>query len=101
MSPGVGIAEAASEAARASAPQVSPQTESPQVTPAPAQDFAGLTTEANETVASSSELSPATIDAIARRVVEQMSEKVVREIAWEVVPDLAELLIKQKIAEDK
>ncbi len=29
-----------------------------------------------------------------------MSDKVVREIAWEVVPELAELLIKQKLDED-
>jgi len=43
------------------------------------------------------DLSPETIDAVARRVVEQMSEKVVREIAWEVVPDLAELLIKERL----
>lgn len=46
-------------------------------------------------------LSPAMIDAIARRAVELMSEKVVREIAWEVVPELAELLIKQKLEEKK
>jgi hypothetical protein len=46
-------------------------------------------------------LSAETIDAIARRVVEQMSEKVVREIAWEVVPELAELLIKKKLEEEK
>lgn len=46
-------------------------------------------------------LSPETIEAIARRVVDQMSEKVVREIAWEVVPELAELLIKQKLDEQK
>ena len=44
-------------------------------------------------------LSSAAIDAIARRMVEQMSEKVVREIAWEVVPELSELLIKQKLNE--
>jgi len=43
------------------------------------------------------ELSPEMIDAIARRAVEMMSEKVIREIAWEVVPDLAELLIKRKL----
>ena len=41
------------------------------------------------------------IDAIARRVVEQMSEKVVREIAWEVVPELSELLIKQKLNDQR
>ena len=46
-------------------------------------------------------LSPAAIDAIARRIVEQMSEKVVREIAWEVVPELSELLIKQKLGEQR
>jgi hypothetical protein len=43
------------------------------------------------------QLSPEDIDAIARRVVELMSDKVVREIAWEVVPELAELLIKQRL----
>ena len=42
-------------------------------------------------------LSAAAIDAIARRMVEQMSDKVIREIAWEVVPELSELLIKQKL----
>ena len=46
-------------------------------------------------------LSPEVMDAIVRRVVEQMSEKVVREIAWEVVPELAELLIKKKLDEQK
>jgi hypothetical protein len=44
-----------------------------------------------------SQLTPEMIDVIARRVVEMMSDKVVREIAWEVVPDLAELLIKEQL----
>jgi hypothetical protein len=44
-------------------------------------------------------LSPEMIDAIARRAVEMLSEKVIREIAWEVVPDLAELLIKRQLEE--
>ncbi len=48
---------------------------------------------------SPNQLSPEMIDAIARRVVEMMSDKVVREIAWEVVPDMAELLIKQQLEE--
>jgi CheY-like chemotaxis protein len=47
------------------------------------------------------QLTPEMIDAIARRVVEMMSDKVVREIAWEVVPDLAELLIKQQLEKTK
>jgi hypothetical protein len=45
-------------------------------------------------------LSPEAIDAIARRAVELMSDKVVREIAWEVVPELAELLIQKKLEEE-
>lgn len=43
------------------------------------------------------ELSASAIDAIARRVIEQLSDKVVREIAWEVVPELSELMIKKKL----
>jgi CheY-like chemotaxis protein len=45
------------------------------------------------------QLSPEMIDAIARRAVELMSDKIIREIAWEVVPDLAELLIKRQLEE--
>lgn len=37
------------------------------------------------------------IDEIVRRAIAKMSEDVVREIAWEVVPDLAELLIKKRL----
>lgn len=51
--------------------------------------------------ASAEELPPDAIDAIARRVMERMSEKVVREIAWEVVPELSELLIKQKLNDQR
>nr|MBA3241867.1 hypothetical protein [Acidobacteriota bacterium] len=51
--------------------------------------------------ATQGQLSPEALETIARRVVEMMSEKVVREIAWEVVPDLAELLIKQRLDEEK
>jgi CheY-like chemotaxis protein len=37
------------------------------------------------------------VEKIAQRVVAQISEKAVREIAWDVLPDLAEALIKQEI----
>jgi hypothetical protein len=50
-------------------------------------------------VLSQAQLSPETINAIARRVIEQMSDKVVREIAWEVVPELSELIIRKKLDE--
>jgi CheY-like chemotaxis protein len=50
-------------------------------------------------ITSAAQLSPEMIDAIARRAVEMMSDKVVREVAWEVVPELAELLIKRQLEE--
>ncbi|PYS71375.1 MAG: hypothetical protein DMF69_10620 [Acidobacteria bacterium] len=53
------------------------------------------------TAVSAGQLSKESIDAIARRVVEMMSEKVVHDIAWEVVPDLAELLIKKRLEEQE
>ena len=45
------------------------------------------------------QLSPEAIDAIARRAVEMLSASVVQEIAWEVVPQLAELMIKRQLEE--
>jgi hypothetical protein len=44
-------------------------------------------------------LSAAEIDAIARVVVLRLSERIVREIAWDVVPDLAEILVRERIRE--
>jgi len=61
------------------------------------QDSAATVAAPNEV--SLQQLSPEMIDAIARRAVEHMSEKVVQEIAWEVVPQLAELLIKRQLEE--
>ena len=49
--------------------------------------------------ASPTELTPQQIDAIARRAVEMLSEKAVQQIAWEVVPQLAELMIKRRLEE--
>lgn len=105
---GVGLAEVAPAAEAVAEVQLrtEPQPEVPQweVAPPPA-DVPPVSSSASEAMdpavqaASPGDLSPETIDAIARRVVECMSDKVVREIAWEVVPDLAELLIKQKLDE--
>jgi hypothetical protein len=44
-------------------------------------------------------LSEADVDRIARRVVELLGDQLVREIAWEVVPDMAELVIKDRLPE--
>ncbi|MFL6208398.1 MAG: response regulator [Pyrinomonadaceae bacterium] len=53
------------------------------------------------TQASAQPLAQEMIDAIARRVVELMSDSIVREIAWEVVPDLAERLIQRRLDEER
>jgi CheY-like chemotaxis protein len=44
-------------------------------------------------------LSDQDVDRIARRVVEILSEKIVREVSWEVIPDLAEVIIKDRLRE--
>lgn len=43
------------------------------------------------------ELSDETVDRIARRVVELLSEEAIRDVAWEVIPDLAEVVIKERL----
>lgn len=45
------------------------------------------------------ELSDADVDRIARRIVELIGDKAVRAVAWEVVPDLAEVAIQDRIRE--
>jgi CheY-like chemotaxis protein len=61
---------------------VNPQITDDVVTPAPAP---------------AGDLTDDQIDRIARRVVQLMSEQVVRNIAWEVIPDLAEMVVKERI----
>lgn len=75
--------------------------EAPQAGPEPARSVAPVSEEplvvealAPETTGQATELSPALIDEIVRRVVAQMSDSVVREIAWDVVPDCVERVIK-------
>ncbi len=45
-------------------------------------------------------LSPELIDAIVRKVTEKMSDKAIREIAWEVVPQMTDLIVR-RMAEEK
>lgn len=44
-------------------------------------------------------LSDADVDRIARRMLELLGDKPVRDVAWEVVPDLAEVLLRNRIRE--
>jgi len=39
------------------------------------------------------------IDAIVERVVRHMSQEVVKQVAWEVVPKIAETLIRERLKE--
>ena len=44
-------------------------------------------------------VSPALIDEIVNRVVARLSEKAIQQIAWEVVPEMAEVIIRKQLAE--
>lgn len=44
-------------------------------------------------------LSAADVERIARRVIELLAPETVREVAWEVIPDLAEVVIKSRLRE--
>ena len=44
-------------------------------------------------------LSPDQMEALVRAVLDRMTDRVVREIAWDVVPDLAETLIRERLRE--
>lgn len=44
-------------------------------------------------------LSDADVDRIARRVIELLGDKVVRDLAWEVLPDLAEVVVRDRLRE--
>lgn len=44
-------------------------------------------------------LSDDDVERIARRVAELVSERVLRDVAWEVVPDMAEVVIKERLRE--
>ncbi|MBP1643771.1 MAG: response regulator receiver protein [Acidobacteria bacterium] len=49
--------------------------------------------------AGAASLSDAEVERIAARVAELIGDRVVRDVAWEVVPDLAEVLLKARIRE--
>ncbi len=49
--------------------------------------------------AHSGSLSDADIERVARRVVELLADRSMREVAWEVIPDLAEVVIRDRLRE--
>jgi CheY-like chemotaxis protein len=80
------------------------EDEEPIVAPAAPEPVADVeSTEAPPAVAPAPEpetkgdLSEADVDRIARRVVELLSDSAVRDVAWEVVPDMAEIIVKDRL----
>lgn len=55
--------------------------------------------EPSPVAAGNGALSDADVERVAHRVAELIADRVVREVAWEVVPDLAEVLLKARIRE--
>lgn len=86
------------------APEIADLPESPAPPPPPpevAPDAvpAQASPPASDPAAAVPALSSADIDAIASAVVARLSERVLREIAWDVVPDLAEVIVRERLAE--
>lgn len=81
---------------RPAAPGEAPSA--PPVVPQPPAETAGSGESAVEKTVTNS-LSDEQIEKIAHRVAELIGEKVVREVAWEVIPDLAEVVIKDRLRE--
>ncbi|HKI03349.1 MAG TPA: response regulator [Thermoanaerobaculia bacterium] len=50
-------------------------------------------------VSSNGRLSDEDVDRIARRVVELLGDRTVRDVAWEVIPDMAEVIIRDRLRE--
>jgi hypothetical protein len=44
-------------------------------------------------------LTPDQIDRIAEAVVRRMSDRAIREIAWEVIPQVAEVIVRNRVKE--
>jgi CheY-like chemotaxis protein len=94
-------------AAEAPAPTPAPAPAAPAPAAAPPPELEALAQTSSipelaqmlSSVSRGGELSEADLDRIAARIVEKLSDRVIREIAWEVIPDMAEIVIKQRIKE--
>jgi CheY-like chemotaxis protein len=72
-----------------------PQQAAPE--PAPAAIPAAAAAEAGN--GGGQHLSDGDVDRIARRLVELLGDKTVRDVAWEVIPDMAEVIIRDRLRE--
>jgi len=82
----------------AAAPEPEPEPEpEPAPVSAPVSAPIAATAAPAPAAAVSGDLSDEQIERIARRVVEMLSADVVKNIAWEVIPDMAEMVVKERI----
>ena len=88
--------EAAPAVEEAPEESAAPEPESEEAAPAEETEEVEAVATAD---ANGSGLSDDDIDRIARKVVDLVGERLVREIAWEVLPDLAEVVVKERLAE--
>ena len=87
------VDELVSAAASRAVPEEAPAAE-PAAAPAPE-----ATAPTASSAAGDGGLSDAEVERVARRVAEILGEKAVRDVAWEVVPDLAEVVIRERLQE--
>jgi hypothetical protein len=91
---------APSEPAAEEVPFAASQVQEQEPMPAPAAAAESSVSEPARTEAfagAMGDLTDEQVDRIARRVVQLMSDQVVKNIAWEVIPDLAEMVVKERI----
>ncbi len=67
----------------------------PEPEPEPVASYAAAPPSAN----GNGKLSDDDVDRIARRVVELLGDRAVRDVAWEVIPDMAEVIIRERLRE--
>lgn len=72
-----------------------PEAAPPAAAPEPAAAPAAVPVASN----GGGHLSDEDVDRIARRVVELLGDKTVRDVAWEVIPDMAEVIIRDRLRE--
>jgi len=56
-------------------------------------------TQQQQQLHSQDDISPEFVDAVARKVIEKISENVIRQLAWQVVPQIAESVLREKAIE--
>jgi CheY-like chemotaxis protein len=87
---------AAPDPASIYAPAIDPAMSAPEPAPEPAY---AVSTAAAPASNGNGRLSDDDVDRIARRVVELLGDKAVRDVAWEVIPDMAEVVIRDRLRE--